>query len=71
MQRLRVAHNLVCGILYNLPWKTSVSSHDGQCNIPMFEVLLRKKFQERCRKSNNTRLSAMMQSDCLYSCLFC
>ena len=40
---------------------------------PTFEALLRKYtylFLERCRKSNNTWLRALMQSDCLYSSLF-
>jgi len=43
------------------------------CNIPAFEALLRKKqysFLERCRKSNNVWLHALMQSDCLCSSLF-
>ena len=40
MQRLRVAHNFGCRALYNLPWRTSVSSHQVQCNIPTFEALL-------------------------------
>jgi len=62
-----------CRALYNLPWRASVSSHQVQCNIPTFEALLRKYkylFLERCRKSNNVRLRALMQSDCLYSSLF-
>ena len=42
MQRLRVAYNFGCRALYNLPWKTSVSSHQVHCNIPTFETLLRK-----------------------------
>jgi len=44
-----------------------------QCNIPTFEALLRKNmflFLERCRRSNNVWLPALMQSDCLYSTLF-
>ena len=55
------------------PWRASVSSHQVQCNIPTFEALLRKYtylFLERCRKSNNEWLRALMQSDCLYSSLF-
>ena len=51
----------------------SVSNHQVQCNIPTFEALLRKYkylFLERCRKSNNVWLRALMQSDCLYSSLF-
>ena len=59
--------------LYNLPWRASVSSHQVQCNIPTFEALLRKYkylFLERCRKSNNVWLRALIQSDCLYSSLF-
>jgi len=70
---LRVAYNFGCRALYNLPWRASVSSHQVQCNIPIFEVLLRKYthlFLERCRKSNNIWLCALMQSDCLYSSLF-
>ena len=73
MQRLRVAYNFGCRALYNLPWRASVSSHQVQCNIPTFEALLRKYkylFLERCRKSNNLWLRALMQSDCLYSSLF-
>jgi len=42
MQRLRVAYNFGCRALYNLPWRASVTSHQVQCNIPTFEVLLRK-----------------------------
>jgi len=70
MQRLRVAYNFGCRALYNLPWRASVSSHQVQCNIPTFEALLQKYtylFLERCRKSNNIWLHALMQSDCLYS----
>ena len=73
MQRLRVAYNFGCRALYNLPWRASVSTHQVQCNIPTFEALLRKYtylFLERCRKSNNIWLHALMQSDCLYSSLF-
>jgi len=42
-------------------------------SITNFEALLRKYtylFLERCRKSNNIWLRALMQSDCLYSSLF-
>jgi len=73
MQKLRVAYNFGCRSLYNLPCRASVSSHQVQCNIPTFEALLRKYkylFLERCRKSNNRWLGALMQSDCLYSSLF-
>ena len=73
MQRFRVAYNFGCRALYNLPWRASVCSHQVQCNIPTFEGLLRKNtylFLERCRKSNNIWLRALMQSDCLYSSLF-
>ena len=73
MQRLRVAYNFGCRALYNLPWRVSVSCHQFQCDIPTFEVLLRKYkylFLERCRKANNQWLRALMQSDCLYSSLF-
>jgi len=73
MQRLRVAYNFGGRVLYNLPWRASVSSLQFQCNIPNFEALLRINvylFLERFRKSNNVRLRALMQSDCLYSCLF-
>ena len=73
MQRLRVADNFGCRALYNLPWRASVSSHQVQYDIPTFEALLRKYkylFLERCRKSNNVWLRALMQSDCLYSSLF-
>jgi len=42
MQRLRVAYNFGCRALYNLPWRTSVSSHQVQCNIPTFEALVQK-----------------------------
>jgi len=73
MQRLRVSYNFGCWTLYNLPWRASVSSHQVQRNIPTFEALLRKNkclFLERCRKSNNVWLHALMQSDCLYSSSF-
>ena len=73
MQRLRVAYNFGCRALCNLPWRASVSSHQVQCNIHTFEALLRKYkylFLEKCRKSNNLWLCALMQSDCLYSSLF-
>ena len=63
MQRLRVAYNFGCRALYNLPWRASVSSHQVQCNIPTCEALLRKYkylFLERCRKSNNLWLRALM-----------
>ena len=73
MQRLRVAYNFGCRALYNLPWRASISSHQVQCNIPIFEALLRKHiylFLERCRKSNNVWLRASKQSDCLCSSLF-
>ena len=48
-------------------------NHQIQCNIPTSEALLRKNVYsllERCRKSNNVWLRALMQSDCLYSSLF-
>ena len=70
MQRLRVAYNFGFRALYNLPWGASVSSHQVQCKIPTFVALLRKYaylFLERCRKSNNVWLRALMQSDCLHS----
>ena len=73
MQRLRAAYSFGCRALYNLPWRVSVSSHQVHCNIPTFEALLRKNtylFLQRCRKSNNIWLCALMQSDCLYSSLF-
>ena len=73
MQRLQVAYNFGCRALYNLPWKASVSSHQVPYNIPTFKALLRIHkylFLERCRKSNNVWLCALMQSDCLYSSLF-
>jgi len=53
MQSLRVAYNVGCRALYNLPWRTSVCIHQVQCNIPTFEALLRKYaylFLERSRK---------------------
>jgi len=73
MQKLRVAYNFGCRALYNLPRRASVSTRQIQCNIPTFEALLRKHtylFLERCRKSSNIWLRALMQSDCLYSPLF-
>ena len=73
MQRLRMAYNFGCRVLCNLPWRASVSSRQVQCNIPTFVALLRKYtylFLERCRKSNNIWLRALMQSDCLYSSPF-
>ena len=73
MQRWRVAYNFGCRTLYNLPWRASVSSHHVQCNIPAYEAIIRKYkylFLERCRKSRNAWLRALMQSDCLNSSLF-
>ena len=73
VQKLRVAYSFGCRALYNISWRASVSSHHGQCNIPTFEALLRKNmhlFLERCRKSNNIWLRALMQSDCVYSSLY-
>jgi len=73
VQRLRVAHNFEFRALYKLPWRASISTHQVQCNIPTFEALLRKYtylFLERCRKSNNVWLHALMQSDYLHSSLF-
>jgi len=73
MPRLHVAYNFGYRALCNLPWRASASSHQVQCYIPTFEALLRKYtylFLERCGKSNNIRLRALMQSDCLYSSLF-
>jgi len=40
MQRLRVAYNCGCRALYNLPWRTSVSCHQVQCNIPTYAYVL-------------------------------
>jgi len=65
VKRLPVAYNFGCRALYNLPWRASVSSHQVQCNIPTFEALLRKYkylLLERCRRSNNIWLRALMQS---------
>ena len=73
MQRLRVAYSFGCRALCNLLWWASVSSHQVQCNIPTFEVLLQKNVYlllERCRKSDNVWLCTLMQSDYLYSSLF-
>ena len=70
---IHLAYNFGCRALYNLPWRASVSSHQVQCNNVTFLPLLRKYkylFLERCRKSNNAWLRALMQSDCLYSSLF-
>jgi len=65
---------LVAGLCsLHLPWRTSVSSHQVQCDICTFEALLRKNvylFLERWKKSKNTWLCALMQSDCLYSSFF-
>jgi len=64
MQRLRVAYNFGCRALYNLPWRASVSSQQVHFNIPTFEALLRKYnylFLDRCRKSNNVWLRALMR----------
>jgi len=50
-----------------------VMTHQVQCNIPVFEALLRKNmylFLERCRRSNRVWLPALTQSDCLQSSLF-
>ena len=73
MQRLCVAYNFGCRVLYNLPWRASVGNHQVQCNIITFEVLLQKYtylFLERCRKFNNVWWHALMLSDCLYSSQF-
>ena len=43
MQKLHVAYNCGCRALYNLPWTASVSSHQVQCNMPIFKALVRKK----------------------------
>ena len=62
---------LVAGLC--TPWRTSVSSHQVQCNVRTFDGLLRKNvylFLERWKKSNNTWLRALMQSDCLCSSFF-
>ena len=64
-----VAYNFGCRALWNLSWRVSVSSHQVQCNISLLWKNVHH-FLERCRKSNNVRLHAMMQSDCLYSSLF-
>jgi len=69
MQRLRMAYNFGYRALYNLPWRTSVGSHQVQCNIPTFEALLLKYmylFLERCRKSNNIWLHALMHSSLFF-----
>jgi len=39
MQRLCVAYNFRCRYLYSLPWRASFSSHQVQCNVPIFEAL--------------------------------
>ena len=74
IHRLRVAYNFVCRALYNLPWWVNVTSHQVQCNIPSFGVLLRKKcISVSWKKSNNAWLRVLMKSDCLlyrYSSLF-
>jgi len=43
MQRLRVAYNFGCRVVYNLPWRANVSSHQVQRNIPTYEALITKK----------------------------
>jgi len=61
-----VACSFRCRVLYHLPCRACVSTHHVQCNIPTFEALLWKNmyhFLERCRKSNNVWLRALMQSD--------
>jgi len=42
IHRWGVAYNFGCRVLWNLPWRASVSSRQVQCNIPTFEVLSRK-----------------------------
>jgi len=53
-----------------LPWRSRVNSHQVQCNnIPTFRPYFKKNvhlFLERCKKSNNVWLHALMQSGCLY-----
>ena len=69
MQRLRVAYNFGCRALYNLPRRASVSGHQVHCRIPTFDALLRKQvylFLERCKKSNNAWVQALIQSVCLF-----
>ena len=73
MQWLHVAYNFGCRVLYNPPWRASVSSNQVQYNIPIFEALIPKYkylFVKRCRKSNNIWLHASMQTDCMYSSLY-
>jgi len=53
-----------CRTLYNPPWRASVSRHQVQCNIPIFEALLRKYtylFLERCRKSDVKDILCLQQ----------
>ena len=50
----------------------SIGSHQVQCNILTCEAILRTNvylFLERCRKTNNIWLRALIQSDGLYSSL--
>ena len=67
IHRSRLSYNFVCRALYNLPWRVSVTSRQVQCNIPSFEVLLRKKFiPVSWKKSNNAWLRVLMKSDCFF-----
>ena len=75
MQRLHVAYNFGCRSLYYLPRRASVSSHDSSGSMWHSYIwgIIKKKLYvllERCRRSNNVRLPASTQSDCLYSSLF-
>ena len=58
---LRAAYNFGCRVLYNLPWRASVSSYQVQSNIPTFETLLKK-----C-----VSVSWTMQSPTMYSFALC
>jgi len=72
MQGYQVAYNFGCRAPYNLPWWASVSSHQVSMYISTFEALQNNLYLllERCRKSSNVWLRALMQSDCLYLSLF-
>ena len=75
MQRLRVAYNSGCRALYNLPCRTSVSSHDSSGSMYHSYIWGRRKnmhlFLEKCRRSNNVMVACFdAVRSYIYSSLF-
>jgi len=67
-------HIILVAELYNLPWRASVSNHKFNVTFQPLRLCYVNTStcfsKERCRKSNNVWLRALMQSDCLYSSRF-